>query len=324
MIYVGRDIFGQLAYLEDDAARSYVRMRAAGCPEGITSALRSHAQQVALFLSRYRRQDSGVGPYGDVRWYLGQRYVRFTGAAVAVPGSATARHELGLSLDLPAGGPREWVRAHGAMFGWIKDVVRDESWHMEYQRHRDARRTEATTVSNPGATTGGELPDVDVDPLDPLKPKPTPPRRRPMFALKVASGAWYLVVPEGFTEVNDEERQLLTRLWNQGFEKELGDPWLRSELDKVDAAFRRARSAGALPFTTGQENQIYEKSKQVEQHEGPTDRQFDLMIRAARAGATLAINELGVAGVEPGPTLTADQLKQAVRDALTGATITPA
>ena len=125
--------------LDAAAAASYQRARRDGLPAGITSALREHAEQRKLFLERYRPQATGSGPYGDVRKYLGIRYVRTSPAgSVAIPGSQWSRHERGLSLDLPEPA-RAWMRTHGHRYGWIRDIVPGEPWHFEYQAARDTR-----------------------------------------------------------------------------------------------------------------------------------------------------------------------------------------
>ena len=125
--------------LDAAAAASYERARRDGLPAGITSALREHAEQRKLFLERYRPQATGSGPYGDVRKYLGIRYVRTSPAgSVAIPGSQWSRHERGLSLDLPEPA-RAWMRTHGRRYGWIRDIVPGEPWHFEYQAARDTR-----------------------------------------------------------------------------------------------------------------------------------------------------------------------------------------
>lgn len=124
--------------LSKGALDSYNRMRKAGCPAGVTSATRSTAEQERIFLSRYRLQATGSGKFGDVKIYKGKRYVRHSAAGdVAVPG--TSRHESGRALDLPEPA-RAWVRKHGAAYGWIKDIVRGEPWHFEYQAGRDTKR----------------------------------------------------------------------------------------------------------------------------------------------------------------------------------------
>lgn len=126
-------------------AASWKRMVADGMPtSGVRSALRTRAQQVALFLSRYvPARWPSRGPYGDVRKYNGVRYVRVSGAgSVAIPGSALANHEDGLALDL-FGDTLAWVRAHGRKYGWIIDNVKGEPWHVEYEAAHDTQTIRA-------------------------------------------------------------------------------------------------------------------------------------------------------------------------------------
>lgn len=100
-------------WLAPDAAASYQRMRRDGCPPGITDAGRTRAEQQRLW----------------------ERYLRGELVATAArPG--TSLHETGLALDIPEPA-RAWVRAHGEAYGWIKDVVRNEPWHMTYVPARD-------------------------------------------------------------------------------------------------------------------------------------------------------------------------------------------
>jgi hypothetical protein len=98
-------------WLTPAPAASYKRMRAAGLPAGITSAGRSFAQQAKLYAA-----------------FLAG------GGKAARPG--TSKHETGRALDLPEPA-RAWVRKHGEAYGWIKDRVSGELWHMEYDPARD-------------------------------------------------------------------------------------------------------------------------------------------------------------------------------------------
>lgn len=60
---------------------------------------REPQDQIDTFLSRYRAQATGSGPYGDVRWWNGVRYVRHSSAGpVAVPGNSN--HEKRRANDL--------------------------------------------------------------------------------------------------------------------------------------------------------------------------------------------------------------------------------
>ena len=102
-------------WLASGAAASYARMRAAGCPDGVTSAGRTHAEQQALR----------------------DKFLAHEGAFALPPGHS--QHELGLALDLPKPA-RGWVRRNGASHGWVKDVNPKESWHMEYRKAADTHR----------------------------------------------------------------------------------------------------------------------------------------------------------------------------------------
>lgn len=126
--------------LDDAAAASYLRARAAGLPAGITSAWRSPAEQEALFRARYTT-NYAASAKKDPRVWQGRTWWRRIGAdAAAPPGAPYSRHETGLALDLPAGGPREWMTAHGAAYGWIAGRVAGEPWHFEYDPARDTFR----------------------------------------------------------------------------------------------------------------------------------------------------------------------------------------
>lgn len=117
-------------WLDAPAAASYLRMVADGCPSGITSAGRTNAEQVDIFLSRYTT-NYAASSKKDRRVWQGRTYWRLAGVASAAnPG--TSNHEDGRALDLPDA-PEAWVRAHGAAYGWIADRVPGEPWHVEYR-----------------------------------------------------------------------------------------------------------------------------------------------------------------------------------------------
>lgn len=126
--------------LSASAANSYRRMRTDGLPAGnITSAYRSTASQEAIFLARYKRQSFGSGPYGDVRWYKGRRYVRVSGLPVAVPG--TSAHNKGLAIDVsPNTVQGRWLRSYGARHGWYRPIPKSDPVHWEYRSSKDQDR----------------------------------------------------------------------------------------------------------------------------------------------------------------------------------------
>lgn len=104
----------------------------------IADGYRSYDQQKKVFLSVYRLQSSGNGPFNDVRWWQGRRYVRYTGTGtVAVPG--TSNHGLGLALDLKepyaSGGPKHrWLEQNCAFYGWYwEGAAFGEPWHWTFR-----------------------------------------------------------------------------------------------------------------------------------------------------------------------------------------------
>lgn len=103
---------------------------------GINSAYRDTGLQRKLFLERYTPQKTGGGPFNDVRWYQGVRYVRTSAAGmVAIPGSST--HETGLALDMATGSAAHaWMLKHAAAHGW-KRTIPAEPWHWQYQKTYD-------------------------------------------------------------------------------------------------------------------------------------------------------------------------------------------
>lgn len=109
--------------LEARAAASYARMRAAGCPPGITSAYRSSTLQA----------------------HLRREYLAGRGNYALPPGRSL--HELGTALDLPEPA-RAWARTHGRAYGWVRDINPAEPWHLEY---------------NPDLDQGDDMPITDDD-----------------------------------------------------------------------------------------------------------------------------------------------------------------
>lgn len=129
-VAIGLKSSGKVAWLAPGPAASWDRMLAAGCPAGeITDAGRTYAEQVELFTSRYTTSYARSAKR-DRRLWQGRTYWRLPGvASAATPGESN--HETGTALDL-AGATLAWVRAHGAPFGWICDLVPAEPWHVTF------------------------------------------------------------------------------------------------------------------------------------------------------------------------------------------------
>ena len=146
------------AFLRRDAADAWNRAAAEVKAEtGITLTVRGWnrtlAEQEKYFFERYeRRAFPYSGPFNDVRWYKGRRYVRMRGAAAAIPGNSN--HGWGLAVDIEDfGSVGQWnnprylkawpiLRKHG----WTETEGRgriQEPWHKVYDPAQDRGKTES-------------------------------------------------------------------------------------------------------------------------------------------------------------------------------------
>lgn len=122
---------------------AFLRLQAAcknatGSTLWISSGFRTAQDQIDVFLKRYRQQATGNGPYNDVRWWQGRRYVRISpDGTVAVPG--TSMHEKASAVDfggIPKNGNSalaRWLRANAANYGFSPTGYSfGEAWHYDY------------------------------------------------------------------------------------------------------------------------------------------------------------------------------------------------
>lgn len=111
-------------------------------PTSANDGYRPYSVQERVFLQRYRRQTTGNGPFGDVRYWQGARWVRFTGASAAIPG--TSNHGRAAAIDFTGlggyGSERwSWMMSNAPRFGftnpaWARNPDRPamlEPWHWE-------------------------------------------------------------------------------------------------------------------------------------------------------------------------------------------------
>lgn len=139
-----------------------------GCELLVTSGIRTNAEQTEIFLSKYRVQWTGNGPYGDVRWWKGKRYVRVIGGGtVAAP--SKSNHEIQgtkAAADLRDSGrdagvskgnnPRaDWLRANAARLGLVASGYGfGEPWHYDIP---DIFRTPPSKPAGGSTTTSKEI-----------------------------------------------------------------------------------------------------------------------------------------------------------------------
>ena len=148
------------AFLRRDAAEAWNRSRAdvlarTGILLAVRGWNRTLAEQEKFFLERYQLQATGDGPYDDVRWWNGRRYVRYGTAAAAIPG--TSNHGWGLAVDvIDYGNVRQFDYPRRALtfpilarHGWTDTEGRgniQEPWHLVYDPTRDTHPTPAKPV----------------------------------------------------------------------------------------------------------------------------------------------------------------------------------
>jgi hypothetical protein len=104
--------------------------------------IRLYEEQKELFLSRYRLQASGGGPFGDVRWWQGRRYVRHSGDGTVAPPSQS-NHEIqgttaavdvadsgGAGIGTMGSARSNWLRKNAENYGLDPEGFGfGEAWH---------------------------------------------------------------------------------------------------------------------------------------------------------------------------------------------------
>lgn len=164
-------------------AAAFYRLKAAfeaqfpGITLHIYSGYRDYEDQKALFLKRYREQSWGTGPYGDVRWWQGRRYVRISGeGTVAQPGSSN--HGDGRAIDIRDSAPTPgvtqynnqrslWIRQNAHRFDFYPDgyINFNEPWHLKVLIADPWTGVGSPTgeVSKPADTTPSKTPEQPVE-----------------------------------------------------------------------------------------------------------------------------------------------------------------
>lgn len=138
----------------------------------VTSGIRTHDEQIAIFLDTYTAQGSGSGLYGDVRWWQGVRYVRTDGSGTAaVPGQSN--HEIQgdvAAMDLRDTGDdpgissmgsarAEWLRVNCGDYGLYPEGYEfDEAWH--YRIRGIYQAAPAFTIGSAATTHSPEEDDM--------------------------------------------------------------------------------------------------------------------------------------------------------------------
>jgi len=200
--------------LRSDAAASFLREEAAGMPKGC---LRSGYRDLDAQVVEVARAKAGLTPSAAP-------------AGQSFHGEGTAA-----DVDEPA---RTWIRAHGAAYGWAKDHVKNEPWHMEYDPATD-RHIPAPTPAKPAPVT--------ITPAS--RPTPAPitinAPEDDMYLKFATNGSGYLVTPDGVLNLTGQEWNLFQRLKNSQAGDYTGDQFLGAEIDIMAAALKRLKAQNA-------------------------------------------------------------------------------
>ena len=156
--------------LRADAYASLTRMLARAAAEtgvnfSIYSALRTTAEQHALFVKNYRNTGKSYANGDRPRKYKGTWWARRPGSvAVAVPGSERANHEGGVAIDIHPAAIQNWIKRNGGRFGWdwAEGKRNGEDWHFRYYPAQDRYKSEglldhAAVQKAVGAAVDGKI-----------------------------------------------------------------------------------------------------------------------------------------------------------------------
>lgn len=156
--------------LRADAYASLTRMLSRAVAEtgvnfSIYSALRTTAEQHALFVKNYRNTGKSYANGDRPRKYKGTWWARRPGSvAVAVPGSERANHEGGVAIDIHPAAIQNWIKRNGGRFGWdwAEGKRNGEDWHFRYYPAQDRYKSEglldhAAVQKAVGAAVDGKI-----------------------------------------------------------------------------------------------------------------------------------------------------------------------
>lgn len=117
--------------LSEPAGLSYKRAQKAGLPVGITSSTRSYPLQNSYYIHQGEPGYPALADNPDKSKHVDR--------------PDDTKDKGARALDLPAGGPREWMHAHGAYYGWFARI-KSEKWHFEYEWWNDQSRLDSPST----------------------------------------------------------------------------------------------------------------------------------------------------------------------------------
>ena len=135
--------------LRQDAYESLTRMLNRAVAEtgvnfSIWSALRTKADQVALFRANYRNTGRTRKTKSTDRWFGGTVWERKPGSVAVASPDLGSNHQTGVAIDIHPAAIQAWIKANGGRFGWswAEGKRNGEDWHFRYYPERDQYRRE--------------------------------------------------------------------------------------------------------------------------------------------------------------------------------------
>lgn len=138
----------QVERLRKDAYESLTRMLAravadTGSNFSIWSALRTKADQVALFKANYSPTSRGR-KYSTDRAYAGRIWARKSGGVSVASPDLGSNHQGGVAVDIHPAAIQNWIKKNGLTYGWswAEGKRVGENWHFRYLPAEDKMKSE--------------------------------------------------------------------------------------------------------------------------------------------------------------------------------------
>lgn len=127
--------------------------------------IRTEQEQVDLFLSRYRLQASGNGPFGDVRYWKGRRYVRHSGPGT-VKQPDGSNHEIqgtNAAIDVADSGGAGIGTMGSERSNWLRDNAENYGLEPEGFEFGEAWHYKIPNIFTPvpASAVGADVPKED-------------------------------------------------------------------------------------------------------------------------------------------------------------------
>jgi LAS superfamily LD-carboxypeptidase LdcB len=133
-------------YLEDNAARSFSRMKIAAKKDGIDIEL-SGKNSGYRECGQQGDYTKGLSDGKFTQWFAWEKYKAGKGNLAANPTTSVgckSNHGWGIAIDVSGSKAKDWIKKNGVDYGWLwytKDGGEgqriNENWHFNYNKEKD-------------------------------------------------------------------------------------------------------------------------------------------------------------------------------------------